>query len=82
MWTKFGSLVQNNMHITVMWSQSKPEVEFLYGERLFFKSGSSYIAAVNRDMSPYFHSKWSHLDEIRQPDAKCCCITISGNIPV
>ena len=31
-----------------MWSKSKPEVEFLYGERLFFKNGNSYIAAVNQ----------------------------------
>ena len=64
-WTKFGSLVQNNMCIAVMWSKSKQEVEFSYGKRLYFKNGSSYIAAVNRDMSSYFHSKWSNLDESR-----------------
>jgi len=34
------------------------------------KNGSSYIAVVNRDMSSYFHNKWSHFDEIRQPDEK------------
>jgi len=42
------------MQITVIWSNAKPEVEFLYGERLFFKNGSSYIAAVNREMSIKF----------------------------
>ena len=36
-WTKFGSLIQNNMQITAKWSKSKPEVEFQYGGRLFFK---------------------------------------------
>jgi len=41
--------MQNNMQITVTWSKSKPELEFLYGECLFFKNGSSYIAAVNGD---------------------------------
>jgi len=46
-WTNFGCLMQNNMQITVMLSKSKPEVEFLYGERSFFKHGSSYIAAMS-----------------------------------
>jgi len=27
-WTKFDSLIQNNMQITANWSRSKPEVEF------------------------------------------------------
>jgi len=53
-WTKFGSLTQNNMQITAKWSRSKPEVEYLYGGRLFFKYGSSYTAAVNRYMSMKF----------------------------
>jgi len=47
-WTKFGSLMQNNTPITVKWSKMKPEVEFQYGGRLFFsKNGSTYISAVN-----------------------------------
>ena len=46
-WTKFGSLMQNNMHIMANWSRSKPEVEFQYGGRLYFETGSSYISAVN-----------------------------------
>jgi len=46
-WTKFGSLMQNIMHLTATWSRSKPEVEFQYGRLLFFKNVSSYISAVN-----------------------------------
>jgi len=47
LWTKFGSLMQNNTPITAKWSRSKPEVEFQYGGRFFFKTGSSYFLAVN-----------------------------------
>ena len=36
-WMKFGSLMQNDMQITRKWSRSKPEVEFQYGGRVFFK---------------------------------------------
>jgi len=46
-WTKFSSLVQNNMQITANWSTSKPEVEFQYGKRLYFETGNSYISAAN-----------------------------------
>ena len=46
-WTKFGSLMHNNMQITRKWSRSKPEVEFEYGGRLYFETGSSYISATN-----------------------------------
>jgi len=42
--------MQNNTPITAKWSRSKPEVEFQYGGRLFFQTGSSYISTVNRDM--------------------------------
>ena len=45
-WTKFGSLMQNNMHITANWTMSKSEVEFQYGGRLYFETGSSYISAA------------------------------------
>ena len=57
-WIKFGSLMQNNMQITAKWSRSKPEVEFQYGGRLFFQTGSRYtcISAVNWDMSTKFGS--------------------------
>jgi len=34
--------------------KSKPKVDFQYGARLFFKNGSSYISAINWDMSTKF----------------------------
>jgi len=40
-WMKFGSRMQNDT------SRSKPEVEFQYGGRSYFETGSSYISAVN-----------------------------------
>ena len=46
--------MQNDTPITGKWSGSKPEVEFQYGGRLFFKNGSSTILAVNGDMSTKF----------------------------
>ena len=46
--------MQNNVHISVKWSKSKPKVNVQYGGRLFFKNGSSYISADNRDMSTKF----------------------------
>jgi len=49
-WTKFGSLIQNNMHITANWSRSKPEVEFQYAGRFYFEIGSTYISAANGDI--------------------------------
>ena len=33
-WTKFCRLVHNDMSTAVMWSKSKPEIEFQYGGRL------------------------------------------------
>jgi len=42
--------MQNTMQITAKWSKWKPEVEFQYGERLFYKNGISYISAVNWDI--------------------------------
>ena len=52
-WTKLGSLMQNNVQISGKWSKSKPKVDFQYGV-LFFENGSSYISAVNWDMSTKF----------------------------
>jgi len=40
-------MVHNDMPIAVIWSKSKPEVEFQYGWRLFFQTGNSYILAVD-----------------------------------
>ena len=53
-WTKFGILMQNKMPITAKWLRSKQQVDFQYGGRLFFKTGSSYISAANWDMSMRF----------------------------
>jgi len=53
-WTKFVSLMQNNVQISGKWSKSKPKVDFLYGGRLFFNNGSSYISAINWNMSTKF----------------------------
>jgi len=33
-WIKFCRLVQNDMSTAVIWSESKPDVEFQHGERL------------------------------------------------
>ena len=49
-WTKFGSLMQNDTPITAKWSRSKPEVEFQHGGRLYFETGNSYISAANWDI--------------------------------
>jgi len=48
------SIWTNNTPITAKWSRSKPEVEFHYGGRLFFKTRSRYIWAVNWCMSTKF----------------------------
>jgi len=53
-WTKFGSLMQNNMHIAANWSRSKSEVELQYGGRLYFETGSSYTSAANGDICTKF----------------------------
>jgi len=43
-WIKFRRLVQNDMLTAVMWSKSKPDVEFQYGGRLGeFNGMSSHI---------------------------------------
>jgi len=46
--------MKNNAQISGKWSKSKPKVDFQYGGRLFFKNGSSYISAINWDMSTKF----------------------------
>jgi len=40
-------VIMRRMQITTNWSRSKPEVEFQYGERLYFETGSNYISATN-----------------------------------
>jgi len=46
-WTKLGSLMQNNTQITVNWSRSKPEVDFQYGGRFFISQPSFEISWQN-----------------------------------
>jgi len=53
-WTKFGSLMRSTVRIFGKWFKSKQKVDFQYGGRLFFKTGSSYISAVNWGMSTKF----------------------------
>ena len=40
-WIKFRRLVQNNMSTAMIWSKSKPQVEFQYGGRLGKFNGTS-----------------------------------------
>jgi len=51
---KFGTLTQNHMPITIHRSQSKQEIEFQYGGRLFTQTESSFISTVDRDISSKF----------------------------
>ena len=48
-WIKFRRLVQNDnvMSTAVMWSKSKPDVEFQYGERLVEFNGMSSQSHVS-----------------------------------
>ena len=46
--------MQNNGQISIKWSKSKPKVDFQYGGRLYFETGSSYISAANGDISTKF----------------------------
>ena len=44
---KFGTLMENQMAMTVKRSKLKPEAAFQYGGRLFTETGSSNISAVD-----------------------------------
>ena len=46
-WIKFHRLVQNDMSTVVIWSKSKPGVEFQYGEHLGEFSGMSSQSHVS-----------------------------------
>jgi len=46
--------MQNDTPITAKSLKSKPEVQFQYGGRLYFETGSSYISAANLDISTKF----------------------------
>jgi len=45
-WIKFCRLLQNDMSTAVIWSESKPDVEFQYGGRLGDFSGMSSQSCV------------------------------------
>jgi len=45
-WIKFRRLVQNDMSTAVMWSKSKPDVEFQYNARLGEFNGMSSRARI------------------------------------
>jgi len=42
--------MQNDRPITPNWSRSKSELNFQYGERLYFETGNSYISTANGDI--------------------------------
>jgi len=46
-WIKFRRLVQNDMSTAVIWSKSKPDVEFQYGGRLGQFNGMSSQSHVS-----------------------------------
>jgi len=52
--TKFGRLKQNHMRRTKHGSRSKLEVKFQYGGTPFSETGSSFISAVDWDISSKF----------------------------
>jgi len=52
--TKFDRLMQNDLPMTINRSKSKREAQFQYGGCLFSETGSSFILAVDRDISSKF----------------------------
>ena len=51
---KFGKQMQNDMPMTTRTSKLKPEVEFQYGGHPFSETRSSFISAVDWDISSKF----------------------------
>ena len=45
---KISEMVQNDMSTVVMWSKSKPDVEFQYGDRLGEFNGMSPQSVMKR----------------------------------
>ena len=62
--TKFCRSMRNNTLITNIWWKFKPEMKFQYGGRPYSENGSSFISAVDWDISSKFdvqidfHLKW------------------------
>ena len=59
-WMKFGNSMQYDMSITIIRPKWKPEIKFQYGGRLFSKTRSSNISAVDWDISWRFAIVSSH----------------------
>jgi len=82
-WLKFGSRMQNKMPIMVMWSKSKPEVEFHYDGRLFFQTGSTYISAMDWVIPTKFGLQINFLKSTTSPtltpEVKLCHVPPSWN---
>ena len=76
-WIKFRRLMQNNMSTAVMWSKSKPDVEFQYGGRLGEFNGMSFHSHVS-------HCRALPLGEftvtIPEPHATLQGVTVSSAI--
>ena len=52
-WIKFRRVVQNDMSTAVIWSKSKPKVEFQYGVRLGeFNGMSSHSVTLQGERIP------------------------------
>jgi len=61
-WIKFRRLVQNDMSTAVIWSTSKPDVEFQCGGRLAeFKLGYDFLFAFHSNYGRFF----SHSGDIQ-----------------
>ena len=52
--TKYGKQMQNDMPMAIYTSKRKPEIEFQYGGRPFSETGSSFILAVDWNISSKF----------------------------
>jgi len=61
--TKFG--MQNGMPMTIHRSKSKPKIRFQYGGRPFSKTGSSFISAVDWNISSKFGTQ-THFHVLKQ----------------
>ena len=71
--TKFGRLTQNHMPMTTHRSNSKQEIEFQYGGRLFSETGSSFISTVDWDISSKFGMQidFCLLKQVHRNSVKC-----------
>ena len=71
-WIKFRRLVQNDMSTAVMWSKSKPDVEFQHGGRLGEFNGVSQSHVSHCRMLPigeFTVTIYATLQGVRIPSA-------------